>query len=284
MSSSLIIGTYNTISGRIKAQIVTNKIYRFTKYKTTIKYFNKYNELANNLLTSKIDIGIYTYDQLTTNNAIGYIYVERDDPREALIFNTQYQNISIKNIKNIANIKIYVISNKCKYQFSKKFPSSKIIKIDNISKLIKQQLNDYDAAILPYTEIKQLRIFNNIKFIYPINEIVPSVGQGNLIIGIIKTHKLYKELNCINNILLKQYTELEQNILNNLQLNNSSPIGIHITTNTKIYDNISIYIDYPSIKYKTPIIANCHLNNAENFILNSLIPKIKISYNKDIIY
>ena len=156
-------------------------------------------QIENELLSEKIDIAVHALKDMPSEETEGLLtncFLKRNDPREVLISNS---NNLIKDLK--PNSIIGTSSFRREFQL-KKIRSDlnyKLIRGNVDSRIQKLNENLYDAIILSYAGVKSLRLDKNISQIFPMNEIIPSVGQGVVALQCRKNdNEIIKLLNKVN--------------------------------------------------------------------------------------
>ena len=149
-------------------------------------------EIEENLLKDNIDIAVHSLkdmESLENPDLIIGAYIERNDPRDALISD------NIKNIKDLEkNIKIGSSSRRRELQL-KRINKNILVKhvrgnIDTrVEKLEKQ---DLDGIILAAAGVKSLNLENKVSFFFETEEILPAAGQGIIAVQCKKNNKVIK--------------------------------------------------------------------------------------------
>ncbi len=135
-------------------------------------------QIENDLLDKKIDIAVHALKDMPskeTNGLLTNCFLERNDPREALI---SLNNNLIKDLK--PNSIIGTSSYRREFQL-KKIRSDincKLIRGNVDTRLTKLNEKLYDAILLSYAGIKSLKLDQKVSQIFSTKEIIPSVGQG----------------------------------------------------------------------------------------------------------
>ncbi len=151
-------------------------------------------EIEENLLKDNIDIAVHSLkdmESLENPDLIIGAYIERNDPRDALISD------NIKNIKDLEkNIKIGSSSRRRELQL-KRINKNILVKhvrgnIDTRVEKLKKQ--DLDGIILAAAGIKSLNLENKISITFETNEILPAVGQGIIAVQCRKEDKLILDI------------------------------------------------------------------------------------------
>ena len=156
-------------------------------------------QIENELKEEKIDIGVHALKDmpsLETEGLITNCFLERNDPREVLI---SYNNKLFKDLNSGAIIGTSSYRREFQLKHIRNDLNFKLIR-GNVDTRLKK-LNDklFDAIILSYAGIKSLNLDKNITQIFPIKEILPSVGQGTIAlqrrIGDLEIEKLLNKIN-----------------------------------------------------------------------------------------
>ena len=155
-------------------------------------------EIEENLLMNNIDIAVHSLkdmESLENSDLIVGAYIERNDPRDALISN------NIKNFKDLEK-KIKIGSSSRRRELQLKTINKNILikhvrgNIDTrVEKLDKQ---DLDGIILAAAGIKSLNLENKVSFIFDTEKILPAAGQGIIAVQCKKNDK--KIINFIKKI------------------------------------------------------------------------------------
>ena len=149
-------------------------------------------EIEENLLKDNIDIAVHSLkdmESLENSDLIIGAYIERNDPRDALISD------SIKNIKDLEKkIKIGSSSRRRELQL-KRINKNILVKhvrgnIDTRVEKLKKQ--DLDGIILAAAGIKSLNLENKVSFLFETEEILPAAGQGIIAVQCKENNKVIK--------------------------------------------------------------------------------------------
>ena len=149
-------------------------------------------EIEENLLKDNIDIAVHSLkdmESLENPDLIIGAYIERNDPRDALISD------NIKNRKDLEkNIKIGSSSRRRELQL-KRINKNILVKhvrgnIDTRVEKLKKQ--DLDGIILAAAGIKSLKLENKISIFFGTEVILPAAGQGIIAVQCKKNNKEIK--------------------------------------------------------------------------------------------
>ncbi len=201
MKNKIIIGSRGSKLALIYAQNVKNKLLNISKdfndeqieIKKITTQGDKFldqrlsdlggkglfsKNIEKELLSKKIDIAVHALKDMPSEETKGLktnVFLERNDPREILI---------TKNKKKLNELKsdslIGTSSYRREFQIKKKRPDlkCKLIRGNVDTRIKKLENGEYDAIILSYAGIKSLNLQKEITEIFPVDEIVPSAGQG----------------------------------------------------------------------------------------------------------
>ena len=155
------------------------------------------NKIEKELLNKNIDIAVHALKDLPsdeTNGLITDVYLERNDPREVLISKNKTKFYKLKS-----NSIIGTSSFRREAQIKKlrKDLITKLIRGNVDTRIKKLYGNQYQAIVLAFAGVKMLNQEKNISQIFSTKEILPSVGQGIVVIQSRKDDKR------INNIIKK---------------------------------------------------------------------------------
>ena len=134
-------------------------------------------EIEENLLKKKIDIAVHSLKDMASEEIESLniaAYIERNDPRDVFV--------SLK-FKNINELKRGVMGSSSRRRDLQLKKLNKDMKVKNIRGNIDtriQKLKDglYDGIILALAGIKTLKLEENLKYIFSLEEMLPAVGQG----------------------------------------------------------------------------------------------------------
>ena len=230
-------------------------------------HFSK--KIEEELLNKKIDLAVHALKDLPSQETKGLelnIFLKRNDPREILIS---------KNKQKINNLKTNSIIGTSSFRRSaqiKKIRNDLQVKLirGNVETRIKKlEENKYDGIILSYAGIKSLGLNNKITQIFSTSEMLPSVGQGIVVlqtrIDDFKINNLIKKINDLNTSLC---ATAERFMLKTLQGDCNTAVGALATIKKNI---ISIKCELFSIdgnkRYFTEI--NGNISEVKNIGINA---------------
>ena len=134
-------------------------------------------EIEDKLIKKEIDIAVHSLkdmDSVETEGLIIQAYIKRNDPRESFV-SKKYKKLSELN-----NAKIGSSSRRRELQLKL---LNKNLKVENIrgnvdTRISKVESGEYDGAILAIAGLKILNLENYVKEIFPIEDFIPTAGQG----------------------------------------------------------------------------------------------------------
>ena len=173
-------------------------------------------EIEESLLTKKIDIAVHSLKDMDSEEIPSLsiaAYIERNDPRDVFV--------SLKH-SNLKEFKDGIMGSSSR----RRDLQLKLINKDVIVKNIRgnidtriQKLKDglYDGIVLALAGIKTLKLEENIKHIFSVEEMLPAVGQGIIAAQCRKNDiNIIKILKKINNEETKQCATAERSLLKKL--------------------------------------------------------------------
>ena len=183
-------------------------------------------QIENELLNEKIDIAVHALKDMPsdeTEDLLINCFLERNDPREVLI---SHNNDLIKDLK--PNSIVGTSSFRREFQL-KKIRSDLNYKLirGNVDTRIKK-LNEklYDAIILSYAGIQSLKLDKIISQIFSTREIIPSVGQGVVVLQCRKNDsEIIKLLDKVNHKLTNICVIAERQFLKVLEGDCETAVG-----------------------------------------------------------
>ena len=161
-------------------------------------------------MTKKIDIAVHSLKDMASVEIPSLniaAYIERNDFRDAFI---SFKHSNLKELKDGA-----VGSSSRRRDLQLKLINKDVL-VKNIRGNIDtriQKLKDglYDGIILALAGIKTLKLEENVKYIFPIEEMLPAVGQGIIAVQCRKDDtNIIKILKKINNEETKQCATAER--------------------------------------------------------------------------
>ena len=135
-------------------------------------------QIEEELLDSKIDLAVHSLKDLPSKMTDGLCVnsvVKRNDPRDALI---SYSNKSFNELK--PNSKIGTSSFRRKAQLNLLRNDIEVVAMrGNIdTRISKLKKKEYDAIVLSFAGIQMLKLENEVREIFTIEQMLPAIGQG----------------------------------------------------------------------------------------------------------
>ena len=134
-------------------------------------------EVEESLIKKEIDIAVHSLkdmDSFETRGLIIQAYIKRNDPRESFV-SKKYNKLS-----ELSNAKIGSSSRRRELQLKL---LNKNLRVENIrgnidTRISKIESGEYDGAVLAIAGLKMLNLENYVKEIFPIEDFIPTAGQG----------------------------------------------------------------------------------------------------------
>ena len=173
-------------------------------------------EIEESLITKKIDIAVHSLKDMAAEEISTLIiaaYIERNDPRDVFV--------SFKH-SNLEELKDGIVGSSSRRRDLQLKVINKNILVKNIRGNIDtriQKLKDglYDGIVIALAGIKTLKLEENIKHIFSVEEMLPAVGQGIIAAQCRKNDiNIIKILKKINNNETKQCAIAERTLLKTL--------------------------------------------------------------------
>ena len=173
-------------------------------------------EIEESLITKKIDIAVHSLKDMASEEIPSLniaAYIERNDPRDVFV---SLKHLNLKELKN------GIMGSSSRRRDLQLRLINKNILVKNIRGNIDtriQKLKDglYDGIVLALAGIKTLKLEENIKYIFSVEEMLPAVGQGIIAAQCRKDEiNIIKILKKINNEETKQCALAERSLLKTL--------------------------------------------------------------------
>ena len=254
MYKKITIGTRGSKLALIYAQIAKNKIIQNTDLNDEdiiIKDITTKGDQIQNVRLSdvggkglfsrnieielrdkKIDIAVHALKDLPAIETEGLIvntFLERNDPREILITTNKKK---LKELKPNSTVGTSSFRREFQIKNIRADLNCKLIR-GNVDTRIKK-LNDglFDAIILSYTGIKFLEMDNKISEIFPVVDIIPSVGQGIICLQCREDDReISSILKKVNHNETYERANAERNVLKVLEGDCQTAVGAHAVVN-----------------------------------------------------
>ena len=173
-------------------------------------------EIEESLLTKKIDIAVHSLKDMASEEIPSLniaAYIERNDPRDVFV--------SLKH-SNLKELKDGIMGSSSRRRDLQLKLINKDVLVKNIRGNIDtriQKLKDglYDGIVLALAGVKTLKLEENIKHIFSVEEMLPAVGQGIIAAQCRKDEiNIIKILKKINNEETMQCAIAERSLLKTL--------------------------------------------------------------------
>ena len=182
--------------------------------------------IEKELIDKKIDIAVHALKDLPSDEPkelLSNCFLERNNPRDILI---SKNNKSINDLTTNSIIGTSSYRREFQLKQIRKDLKYKLIRGNVDTRIQKLNENLYDAIILSYAGIKSLGLEKKISQIFSISEIVPSAGQGTIVLQCRKDDiELIKILDNINHKPTHHCIKAERNVLKILEGDCETAVG-----------------------------------------------------------
>ena len=209
-------------------------------------------EIQEMLLAKKIDIAVHSLKDLPVDPIPGLelsAILERDDPRDALILNSQ-----LKSNTDLNNLTICTSSNRRKSQLLKLYPNVIIKSIrGNVDTRVKKMENGYcDGIMISAAALFRLGLEDKISHLFENDEIISAPGQGAIALETrrdsIEINKIVKS---INHEETSFCVSVERSFLKELEGGCTAPIGAYAEISNNLLSLSGIISSFDGKKYIT---------------------------------
>ena len=201
-------------------------------------------EIEESLITKKIDIAVHSLKDMAAKEISTLIiaaYIERNDPRDVFV--------SFKH-SNLEELKDGIVGSSSRRRDLQLKVINKNILVKNIRGNIDtriQKLKDglYDGIVIALAGIKTLKLEENIKHIFSVEEMLPAVGQGIIAAQCRKNDiNIIKILKKINNNETKQCAIAERTLLKTLGGDCDTAVGgLEVIQNNELILSAQLFSD-----------------------------------------
>ena len=219
-------------------------------------------EIQEMLLAKKIDIAVHSLKDLPVDPIPGLelsAILERDDPRDALILNSQ-----LKSNTDLNNLTICTSSNRRKSQLLKLYPNVIIKSIrGNVDTRVKKMENGYcDGIMISAAALFRLGLEDKISHLFENDEIISAPGQGAIALETrgdsIEINKIVKS---INHEETSFCVSVERSFLKELEGGCTAPIGAYAEISNNLLSLSGIISSFDGKKYITNQITSQYNNS-----------------------
>jgi hydroxymethylbilane synthase len=201
-------------------------------------------EIEESLLTKKIDIGVHSLKDMAAEEVPSLsiaAYIKRNDPRDVFV---SFKYSSFKELKD------GVMGSSSRRRNLQLRLINKDILVKNIrgnidTRIQKLKEGLYDGIVLASAGIKTLKLEENIKHIFSVEEMLPAVGQGIIAAQCRRDDtNIAKLLNKINNEETKQCALSERSLLKTLSGDCDTAVGgLAIIQNNELILSAQLFSD-----------------------------------------
>ena len=242
-------------------------------------------EIEQMLSNKEIDVAVHSMKDMPTKMTAGLkiaAWLPRGNHLEALVNNS---NKKIMELKTNSIIGTSSIRRRSQILNLRSDLCIKLVRGNVDTRLNKLNQGKYDALILGYGGLKRLDLESSVSQIFTINEILPPACQAS--IGVQTINENNEIINMISNTNHKNASivgNLERNVLEVLQANCNSPVGVFASINHK---KINLKVELFSHDGKEKYIAEGSANIDEHKELatkvgNMIIDQVGIEFIKEL--
>lgn len=184
--------------------------------------------IEKELIDSNIDIAVHALKDMPaieTKGLLANFFLERNDPREILI---SREKTKLKDLKTKSIIGTSSFRREFQIKKIRNDVYCKLIRGNVDTRLKKLKDGFFDAIILASAGLKSLKLEKEITQIFPVEEIIPSAGQGVISMQCreddIKIIELLKKINDPNTL---KCAIAERNVLKILEGDCDTAAGVH---------------------------------------------------------
>ena len=242
-------------------------------------------EIEQMLSNKEIDVAVHSMKDMPTNMTTGLkiaAWLPRGNHLEALVNNS---NKKIMELKTNSIIGTSSIRRRSQILNLRSDLCIKLVRGNVDTRVNKLNQGEYDALILGYGGLKRLDLESSISQIFTTDEILPPACQAS--IGVQTIDEDNEIINMISNTNHKNTSivgNLERNLLEVLQANCNSPVGVFASINHK---KINLKVELFSHDGKEKYIAEGSANIDEHKELaakvgNMIIDQVGIEFIKEL--
>ena len=184
------------------------------------------NKIEKELLENKIDIAVHALKDMPSDETEGLLtncFLKRNDPREVLISKNK---IKFKDLNKDSIIGTSSFRREFQLKNKRDDLNYKLIRGNVDTRINKLNQNLYDAVVLSFAGINSLNLDEYISEIFPIDEILPSAGQGVIALQCKSDDDFIKNvLKKINDKKTFNSVQAERNVLKVLEGDCETAVG-----------------------------------------------------------
>jgi len=155
-------------------------------------------QIEEELLDSKIDLAVHSLKDLPTQMTEGLCVnavVKRNDPRDAFL---SHSSKSFKDLKPQSKIGTSSFRRHAQLNLLRNDLTIVSMRGNIDTRITKLKNKEYDAIVLSLAGIQMLDLYNEVKEVFPIEKMLPAIGQGAIALQCKKDDE--KTLNILKNI------------------------------------------------------------------------------------
>lgn len=135
-------------------------------------------ELEQALLDRRADIAVHSMKDVPADFPAGLelsVICERGDPRDALLTNGQ---ANLLELPQGAVVGTSSFRRQCQIKAMRPDLNIKLLRGNVPSRIKKLEAGEYDAIVLAVAGLERLNLLEKCNYIFPVNEVLPAIGQG----------------------------------------------------------------------------------------------------------
>ena len=185
-------------------------------------------QIENELIENNIHIAVHALKDMPSDETEGLLttcFLKRNDPREVLISKNK---IKFKDLNKDSIIGTSSFRREFQLKNKRDDLNYKLIRGNVDTRINKLNQNFYDAIVLSFAGINSLNLNEQISEIFPIDEIIPSAGQGVIALQCKNDDEYIKNvLKKINDKKTFNSVQAERNVLKVLEGDCETAVGVH---------------------------------------------------------
>ncbi len=185
------------------------------------------NEIENALLEDKIDMAVHSMKDMPAvmpEQLIIAAVSGREDPRDVLVTT---DGLSLKELRLGAAVGTSSIRREIQLLALRPDLSVRQLRGNVLTRLDKLAAGEYDAIVLAAAGLKRLGLSEKCGCCFPVEEMIPAIGQGILGVQVKKGGKMQELVNSINSPDTWLALEAERSFMVRLNGGCSTPIAAH---------------------------------------------------------
>ena len=241
-------------------------------------------EIEHKLINKEIDVAVHSMKDMPTIMTSGLkiiAWLPRGDEREILI---NRQNKTLLQLLPNAIVGTSSIRRRSQVLSLRQDLCIKLIRGNVDTRIHKLEQGEYDALILGYGGIKRLDLENKVTQVFSVKEILPPACQASIGIQTLdEDSEIIKLISKVNNNKSSRIGLAERKVLETLEVNCNSPIGVLANIDNK--NNFNMRVELYSHDGQEKYVAEANGKPKDSIQLakevgNTIIDKVGIDYIK----